>query len=127
MIRATIQGLQQVQQANMKLMAAIKPEGALGRAVQYMYMAAHRYVVSITHVDTGALRASHRVEQLGPARYKIYIDPDGLNPISGARTAVYGAVEHARGGSHAFYARTVYEAGPAIRARGIAYLMGNLP
>lgn len=126
-MKLTIRGLQQAQQANLRAIAATKPGGALGRAVLYATTGAQRAAVVITHVDTGALRASHRIRmERGGLRGVIYIDPTGKNPRTGQRTAIYGPSEHARGGSHAFYERTVNEAGPdlvrgagTILARGV--------
>lgn len=112
-MRATIQGLQDAQNWNLRALAAMKPDGALGQAVKTALAEAQRYAVAITHVDTGALRASHRVELIG-LRGTVYIDPNARNPVSGARTAIYGQAEHARGGSHAFYARVQSEYGYRI-------------
>lgn len=117
----TIAGIQQAQQANAALIRAVKPGGAVGRAIQYGTIAAQRYAVGITHVDTGALKASHRMrfEAQGP-RGLIYIDPSAVNPRSGRRTAVYGPYEHARGGGHAFYERVIAEQGARIGAEMLA-------
>ena len=111
-MRVTIQGLQETQRANEYNIAQMKPSGALGRMVQYATILAHRYTVSITHVDSGGLRASHRMQVEG-SRGEIYIDPTATNP-RGALTSKYGPVEHARGGPHAFYERTEREAGLSI-------------
>lgn len=105
-MKMTIQGLQEAQQANIKVIAAVKPSGGLGRAVQYGTIEAHRIAVSLTHVQTGALRASQRMQVIS-ARGIVFIDPSAVNPRHKARPAVYGPVEEARGGEHAFYARTV--------------------
>lgn len=114
-VKLTIKGLQEAQQANQRRLAELKPSGALGRAVQYATAATQRYAIGITHVDTGSLRASHLVRlEAGGLRGVIYIDPNAVNPRSGLKTSVYGPTEHARGGSHAFYERTVAEAGPQI-------------
>lgn len=111
----TIKGLQEAQQANQRRLAELKPSGALGRAVQYATATLQRHAIGITHVDTGSLRASHRMRlEAGGLRGVIYIDPSAVNPRSGQKTSIYGPVEHARGGSHAFYARTVAEAGPQV-------------
>jgi hypothetical protein len=115
----TINGIQQAQQGNNKVIAALKPGSAFGRAVQYATSEAHRYAVSITHVHTGALRASHRMSVQG-LHGSIYLDPSARNPRSNALTSVYGPVEEARGGSHAFYKRTQDEAGPRIAEAAIA-------
>lgn len=114
-VSMTIRGLQEAQQANQRRLAELKPSGALGRAVQYATATLQRHAIGVTHVDTGSLRASHRMRlEAGGLRGVIYIDPSAVNPRSGQKTSVYGPAEHARGGSHAFYARTVAEAGPQV-------------
>lgn len=122
-----IKGLQEAQQANLKIIAAVKPSGGLGRAVLYAATEAHRYAVSITHVDTGALKASHRIEKIGAASYRIFIDPAGKNPRTGSRTSVYGPAEHNRGGEHAFYERTLAERDKEIAVRAYKSLRSELP
>jgi hypothetical protein len=122
-----IKGLQEVQRANLKLIAAVKPNGGLGRAVLYAATDIHRYAVSITHVDTGALKASHRIEKIGAASYRIFIDPAAKNPRSGARTSVYGPAEHNRGGEHAFYERTMNERGKTIAVKAHQMMRSELP
>lgn len=112
-VRMTITGIQELQDDNARSIAALQPKGALGQAVKHVTTGAHRYVVAITHVDTGALRASHRMEVNG-LRGRIYIDPTARNPRSGQRTAVYGEFEHDRGGSHAFYDRAADESGERL-------------
>jgi hypothetical protein len=111
MIDVTIKGVQEAQQRNQRVIAELKPAGAMGRAVQYATATLQRYAIGITHVDTGSLRASHRMSISG-TRGTIYIDPGSTNPRSGNKPSIYGLVEHARGGSHAFYGRTIAEAGP---------------
>lgn len=109
-IRATIQGIQEAQQANLRAVAAFGKGGAFDALLADIVRGLHRYAVGITHVDTGALRASHRMRlERRRRRGMIYIDPDAINP-RGQRPAVYGPVEEKRGGSHAFYRRTVDEA-----------------
>jgi translation elongation factor EF-Tu-like GTPase len=103
-----IQGIQEAQRANMRHIASLRPTGALGVAIQEGTLAAHRYTVAITHVDTGALRASERVELEG-LRGTVFVDPSTTNPRSGARPADYVMFEHARGGSHASFLRTYSE------------------
>lgn len=121
-MKVTIQGIQEAQRANEYNIAQLKPGGALGRAVQYGTILAHRYAVTITHVDTGALRAAHRMSVSG-SRGEIYIDPTATNPRTGERTAIYGPDEHARGGAHSFYERTEREAGLGIAQQaGVAFV-----
>ena len=110
----TIEGIQRLQSNNVARIASLRPSGALGQAIQWGTMIAHRYAVVITHVDTGALRAAHRMRVMG-AEGRVYIDPAARNPRSGELPMVYGEIEHARGGSHAFYQRTVEAVTPQIR------------
>ena len=125
MADTTITGIQELQQANTKLIASLQPSGALGRAIQYAVIQADRYAVSITHVVSGALRASLRMEVDG-LHGSIYIDPSTVNP-SGQKPFVYGAIEEARGGSHAFFQRTLNEAGDMIAKAAIAGFVKELP
>lgn len=130
--RVSIEGIQEAQRANLRAIATMKLQGRLGRALQMAMAELHRYAVSITHVWIvwgGALRASHRVglptltENYG--RGEIFIDPAAMNP-RGQRPSIYGVYEHARGGEHAFYDRTVKEAGPNAAGRAIRYLLEGL-
>lgn len=115
-VSATITGIQEAQAQNLRRIAALQPSGAFGKAIRDATAEAHRYAVALTHVDTGALRASHRVEVTG-VRGRVSIDQGASNPRSGRRTAEYGGYEHARGGSHAFYERVVSEHGTEILQR----------
>lgn len=113
----TIRGIQEAQQANQRRIAALKPSGEYGMAVRDTVAELQRYAIAVTHVDTGALKGSHTMEVKG-LWGRIFISPSGVNP-HGQRPAQYGPVEHARGGSHAFYERTVAEHGQQVidRAR----------
>lgn len=124
-MRVTIRGLQEAQRAMLKTIAAVKPAGGLGRAVQYLAVEAHRYLVGITHVDTGAYRASQFITRLGLERYMIHINPSAKNPY-GARPAIYGVVEEARGGEHAAYQRT-FQQGLNLIGQAARYLISELP
>jgi hypothetical protein len=112
-VKLTITGIQEAQAKNNRNMAALRPAGALGRAVQYGTIAAHRYAIGVTHVDTGTLKGSHRME-IGGLRGRVYIDPGATNPRSGQRATLYGPYEHQRGGGHAFYQRVIDDYGPEI-------------
>lgn len=115
MTMMTISGIQQAQRDNERMVAAMRPDegSAIGRAVQYAMIEAHRQAVTKTHVITGSLRASHRMQQTG-VHGQIYIDPASVNPDTSERPAVYGVQEHNRGGDHAFYLRAVEEGFNAI-------------
>lgn len=120
MLRYSIEGLQAAQAAVARAAAAAKPSGALGTAVQQATVSLHRYAVGVTHVDTGSLRASQHLT-VARTRGEIYLSPGARNPRSGNRPAEYGVYEHKRGGTHAFYERTVNEHGQAaLNAAGQA-------
>lgn len=126
----TIQGLQEAQQGNLKLIAAMQPNGGLDEAVRVGTIAAHRYAVTETHVDTGALKASHRMKfdrsLFGQATGTVFIDPSARNPRSKTLTSQYGVAEHDRGGEHAFYENTINRYGNRIADQSIAALMSRL-
>lgn len=125
-LHVRVLGLPEVQKAYTRLMSGLSTQGGLGRAIHYLASEAQKYAASMTHVVTGTLQSSHQVEQIGLAQYSISISPASINPL-GARPAVYGPVEHSRGGSHAFYERTVYSGGPELAGRAIEYLIRELP
>jgi hypothetical protein len=117
----TIYGIQAAQAAMLRAVNAGKPGGALEAALQDAGATALRYAVAITHVDTGALKGAHRL-RVARTRAEIYIDP-AARRSDGGRPAQYGPIEHARGGSHAFYRRVVDERANEIgeaAARGLA-------
>lgn len=116
----TIDGLQQTQMANLRMIANMQPDGALGRMVQYVTAIAQRFAVSITHVDTGALKASHRIDVKG-YRGEIYIDPNAVNPRSLVPVREYAGDEHNRGGEHSFYQRTYEQADSFINEAAQAF------
>ena len=126
MIKTTIEGIQRTQQANLKIIRAVKPENGLGRWANYVTVSIHRYVVGITHVITGSLKASQRMVHEGPARYRIYIDPSSKNPKTGQYPSLYGVIEHNRGGRHSFYERAV-SAAPSTLSAGANLFMRELP
>lgn len=125
-IHHSIKGLQEARSAVLQVMARLKPDSALGTAVRDATAAADRYAVSITKVDTGAWRASHRPAVEG-LHGSISLDPSATNPRSGTRPAVYGLVWEDIGGSHAVYARTVNEAGQRILDESGLRLYRSLP
>lgn len=118
MSRVTIEGIQEAQMANLRAIEAMEPNGAFGKAIKDITMSAHAYAVKITHVDSGALKASHRmkIEQQG---YRGVISLDGRASGPNGNPAEYGPYEHGRGGSHAFYERTVREAGRGITDKAV--------
>lgn len=126
-INLTIAGLQKAQSDNLRMIAALHPT-RLARGVQVALTDLERYAVSISHVDTGALRASHRMRiELGAndALGTLFIDPSAVNPRSNQRVADYAPAEHARGDTHAFYERTYdYEGDRALALAAAAIEAG---
>lgn len=111
----SIRGIQELQAYNIRAIAALRPDGAAGEAIQHGTAALHRRAVIYTHVITGSLRGSHRIaiEDKG-MRGAIFIDPRTVNPRTRQKPVEYGPTEHERGGSHAFYDLTVEKHGDQV-------------
>lgn len=120
-----IYGIQRAQAGILRAANAARVDGGLRSAVKGATVTAHRYAVSITHVDTGALKNAHAIDVRGD-RGQIYISPSARRS-DGRHPAQYGPHEHARGGSHAFYERTVREAGRMIGDAAMRELRRYLP
>lgn len=125
MAKITIEGLQQAQAAMLKVIAALKPKGAVGIATQEMTIRAFRWVVTQTHVDTGTLRASRRMEvhELKGIIYTV----SGINPKTGKSARAYDVPEQARGGSHQTYVNFIATQALAVGRMGIITMLRNLP
>lgn len=121
----TIEGLQEAQRGNLKLIASLKPNGELDQAIRTGTIAAQRYAVIETHVDTGALKASHRI-RMSYLMGEVFIDPSARNPRTHQLTSQYGVVEHERGGEHAFYENTYHKYGDRIADQAIAGYVSRL-
>jgi hypothetical protein len=122
---STIEGLQEAQAACLLALAAMRPDGALGRSVQFGLAAASRYAIASTPVKSGAWRGSHRVKQSG-LRGELFLDPSARNP-RGGRPAVYGARwETEKGGRYAVYKNT-YQQQNAIAQAAATALIEELP
>jgi len=112
-------GLQEAQRAMWRALAAVKPDGALGRAVHGAIQEFFTYKEQITHVDTGTYRGAETVQFSG-LRGVLFTSPSAVNPRSGGRRPVeYQEYEERRGGSHAAWARTDAEASDPIMRRAI--------
>lgn len=103
-VNLTITGLQEAQAANRERIAMVQPGSAFGLLIKQITAFTHRQAVAMTHVDTGALRASHRME-ISDVRGQVFVDPIAVNPRTGEVVADYAEIEHDRGGEHAFYTR----------------------
>lgn len=123
----SIEGIQELQAYNVRAIASLRPDGVAGEAVQYGTAEVHRYAVAITHVITGSLRGTHRMAiEGGGERGRISLDPGTINPRTRQKPSVYGVGEHERGGSHAFYDRTVDERGKYILGKMGDIIHGGL-
>lgn len=125
-MKVSISGLQAVQSAMLRAIAAMQASGALGEAVRHVVAGVHRYAVQNTVVDTGSWRASHRM-QISGLRGRVDIDPSAQNPVRGGYPAVYGAVlERRKGGRYAVYRNTFEQAGPELLRQADAIIRGGL-
>jgi len=115
-IKICIEGIQKEQRRNLKALARLEPRNVPAKAVQYVIAGAARYAISIIHVRTGALKAAQTVGYFN-FRGVLFVEAGAMNPV-GQRPARYGAIEHARGGDHAFYHRTVAERGEQLLRGG---------
>jgi hypothetical protein len=124
--KAYIEGLKELQEYNQRVVAGIRGP-FLDKAVRETTISAQDYAISITHIWTGALKGSHRVE-IKSARNEgiIFVADDTRNPRTYTPVRDYAPVEHDRGDDHAFYARTVYEYGHVAADRGVDLIMGGL-
>lgn len=104
-LRVELDGLQETQQNLVVLLEEVGAGGGLQAIIARATLRAHRYASTIVHVLTGRLKNSlfPRVFSKGNQAYGVI----GTN-------VVYAPVEHARGGSHAFFQRTVDEDGQGI-------------
>jgi hypothetical protein len=121
----TVQGLEKIQAARLKLLKAMEPSGAFGRAVLYATTELFEGVQGRIHVDTGTYRAAQipkvqgLVDQIYTGAYR--------NPKSGTAASVYGPYEEARGGSHAAYANTVRSDAPGVLGQAAKLVIEDLP
>lgn len=121
----TIRGIQQAQRWNLRAIKNLQPGGAFSSGVKDITVSLHRYAVTITHVKTGTLRASHRIDvDANRLRGHVYIDPSSTNPRTGNKPADYGVTEEERGGEHMFYGRTIQEYLPQVGPR-VAAMIGR--
>lgn len=102
--------------------------GDLGDITLLMAGLALNYASSITHQWTATLYKSYILdtsELNSHNRVYVHIDPSVTNPL-GQRPVRYGPFEHARGGEHAFFRRTVDERGDQILTQGANRIVRSL-
>ena len=120
----SIQGLQEAQERNLRRIAALRPEGVRGAAVQMGATRFHRALTQNTPWDTGALRASRRITfNSSVPRAQVFTSGNAYNPRSSTPPAEYDVYLHAqgfksglRGGIRASFPYTMQQQGPQILA-----------
>ena len=90
-----------------------------------------RYAKQITHRLTGMLAESHQWEyDSHTSKGRVFVNPRAVGK-RGQSTVVwakiYGVYEHSRGGSHAFYARTLKAKGHLVVSAGMRALISGVP
>lgn len=120
-----VQGYEQIQAANRRLLEAMKPSGALGKAVLYGTQQMQKGTSARVHVDTGTYRASQTAAVQGLIG-RVYT-ASNRNPKGGAAASTYGPYEERRGGSHAAYATTFRSDTPGVMMSAIGLVVDALP
>lgn len=121
----TVQGLEKIQAARLKLLQDMQPSGGLGKAVLYGTLQMQKGLAGRIHVDTGTYKAAQVTNVHGlvgrtyTAAYR--------NPKSGTPAGVYGPYEEARGGSHAAYANTFNQDGQRVLNEAGQIVIAELP
>jgi len=90
---------------NLKFIHELRPSNRIGKGVLAAVKLVHRMAVANTHVDTSALKHSHRIDfgySSNQAEGNVYVS-DVTNPKHALSTLLYGPIEDDRGGDHAFY------------------------
>jgi len=124
-VNVTVQGYQQLQAAFEKIVADMRPNGGLGRAVLYATQQYQAGVKGRAHVDTGTYQSSITPDVQG-LMGRVYTAAN-RNPKSGAAASVYGPYEERRGGSHAAYGLTFQQDTPRIAGEAIRIVVAELP
>ena len=95
----SIQGLQRAMERNLRRIAAMKPGGVRGQAVQYGASEFDRVLKVVTPVDTGSLRASRRITfEASVPRAQVFTSASSYNPRSRTPPIEYDVYLHAHGG-----------------------------
>jgi hypothetical protein len=121
----TVQGYEEIQAAQRKLLEALKPSGALGKAVLYGTVQMQRGTMSRAHRDTGTYAASQTADVQGLAG-RVYT-AGNANPRTGEAASAYGPYEEARGGGHAAYGTTFKSDAPGVIGDAIKIIIAELP
>lgn len=106
-VTVVIRGSEKTQRALADMQAQLEPGRGMRSTMSLVVGMLHRYAASIVHVDSGRLKNS--------LFWGIGIQGDRVIGQVGTNVS-YSIYEHARNGSHAFFARTIREQGPAVNS-----------
>lgn len=127
-MNGSIKGLQEAQAAANQAAAALRPRGALGRAVQHVTARVHRYATTINPVDTGSWRASQRQQLSNDGLSgRVFLQPGATNSRSGGPVDRYAGMYERAGGRYAVYKRTFEEDGQKALDEGGEIVRRALP
>ena len=108
LVKVEVEGLKEAQDRLTRLAQRLGSGAGVEAIMARAMLRAHRYATMIVHVDTGRLKNS-----LFP---RLSRAPNTIYAVVGTNV-VYAPFEHARGGTHAFFQRTIDEEGAAIMAQ----------
>lgn len=80
---------------------------------------------SVAHRVTGALGDSQMSQEIGHLEWAVFPDPSVINRF-GFKPSIYGEIEERRGGTHAFYLRTIVERINPVWGRVVSYIDRNM-
>ncbi|MBW2559221.1 MAG: hypothetical protein JRE40_00050 [Deltaproteobacteria bacterium] len=110
---------------NLKFIDSLRPSDRIGKGILAALKLVHRMAVANTHVDTSALKHSHRIDfshSSKEAEGNVYVS-DITNPKHALSTLLYGPIEDDRGGDHAFYGLIYNNEGERIAEEAAVHMM----
>lgn len=128
--RLKVRGVHEATGAMVQAISAVQPKSGLGRAIQFATLGGRQWAQRIAHRITGTLAGAQTVDFQNAgdmSEGRVFIDPAAVNPVSSSPPSIYGPIEHARGGSHAFYSRVISERGDYLAGRAIELVLSDMP
>ncbi len=125
MIKITFKGENIASRRIGKMVNTLRQSRRLNKYTNIIVNHLKKYLKSIVHIDTGTLHDAIRTRINNSGIGELFIDPNATNP-SGVRAALYGPIENARGGDHAFFDRTTRDDTEDAMAAGISSIRKDL-
>lgn len=130
-IMVSIKGLQEFQKANVRMLRAVKPSGAMGRTVKRNIQDSFKLLYARIHVQTGAAKGAIRMayrETSNQAEGRVYFDTSARNPRGKIhRTVVsYIGSEFGRGGAHDAWGMMLNAANGTVFDIGVSAIFQEL-